>query len=137
MLYIVAGLAGLLALALSLAPDWNHIWNGLNDFPAFYLAPRMLATGDLYHPLAFLAKQQQLLGRTNESIVYIRLPYLAVMLAPLSQLPYPVAYALWQALSLTALALFAGLWPARRAVSLRHLLLVSAGGQRTLPTHRM
>jgi len=116
-LYVIAGLAGLIALTMSFAPVWDNVRQGLNDFPAFYVAPRMLATGDLYHPAAFLAKEKEVVGRTNKSIVFIRFPYVAVLLAPLSRLPFSVAYAVWQALSLAALGVFAWLWPARRPIA--------------------
>jgi hypothetical protein len=117
LLYIIASVAGLVALALSFASEWGYIRKGLNDFPAFYVAPRMLGTGELYDRAAFLAKENEILGRSNPNIVFIRFPYVAVMLAPLSHLPFSVAYILWQALSLAALAIFAALWPARRPLA--------------------
>lgn len=117
-LAIAVCLAGLIALALPFARDWGAIRQGLNDFPAFYLSPRLLGTGHLYDQAAFLAAQRRILGRDCVNIQYIRLPYVAVMLAPLSHLPYSLAYALWQTLSLAALAVFAWLWPARRPLAL-------------------
>jgi hypothetical protein len=78
----------------------------------------MLATGSLYDPAAFLAKQRELLGYVCVNIQFVRLPYVAVILSPLSRLPYSAAYAIWQLLSVASLAVFAWLWPARRAVAL-------------------
>jgi len=106
--------AGVIALALSCAPDWSGAWQGLNDFPEFYLSPRLVGTNHLYDPAAFLAEQQRVLGCTNVNIQFLRLPYMAVLLAPLGRLPYSTAYALWQTFSIAALAAFAWLWPGRR-----------------------
>src|SRR5690349_130194 len=118
-IYVIAGVAGLAAMAGTLAPDWENIRQGLNDFPAFYAPPRLLATGQLYSSPAFLAQQQQILGRTNQHTAhFIRLPYLAVGLAPLALLPYPVAYGMWLALSAAALIVFAWWWPGRRELAL-------------------
>jgi hypothetical protein len=117
-LVAAACLAGLIAQALPFAKDWGAIRQGLNDFPAFYLSPRLLGTGHLYDQAAFLAEQARSLGRTNANIQFIRLPYTAVMLAPLSDLPYAVAYAVWQMLSIAALAVFVWLWPARHPLAL-------------------
>jgi hypothetical protein len=115
--WLLACVAGLMVLGLSVRVDWPDIVRGLNDFPAFYVAPQMLATGDLYHTEAFLARQQQILGISNPVIIFVRLPFVAVMLAPLSRLPYLAAYAIWQALSLAALAIFVLLWPVKRALA--------------------
>ena len=120
-LVIAACLAGLIALALPFVRDWDDIRQGFNDFPAFYLSPRLLGTGHLYDQTAFLAEQGRLLGRTSANIQFIRLPYFAVMLAPLSHLPYLAAYALWQTLSIAALAGFAWLWPANRPLA--HIII--------------
>jgi hypothetical protein len=89
----------------------------MNDFPAFYVASERVGSGNLYDPAAFLAEQNRILGRNNRTIVFIRLPHVAVLLAPMRYLSYPVAYALWQALSFAALGIFAVLWPARRPLA--------------------
>jgi hypothetical protein len=116
-LVVAACLAGLIAQTIPLAKDWDAIRQGRNDFPAFYLCPRLLGTGQLYDQAAFQAEQARILGRTNANIQFVRLPYMAVMLAPLSRLPFSAAYALWQALSIAALAAFSWLWPGRRALT--------------------
>jgi multidrug transporter EmrE-like cation transporter len=117
-LLIVSCLVGLIALTMPFARDWDDIRHGLNDFPQFYLSSRLLGTGHLYDHAAMLAQQRQVLGRTCVTMPYLRLPYVAVLLAPFSHLPYSVAYALWQMLSIAALALFVWLWPASRSLSL-------------------
>lgn len=116
-LVIAACLAGLVAMASPFARDWDDIRHGFNDFPQFYLSPRLLGTGHLYDYAAMLAAQAQVLGRTCVTMPYLRLPYVAVMLAPFSHLPYSVAYALWQTLSIAALAFFLWLWPASRTLA--------------------
>lgn len=117
-LAVAVCLAGLIALALPFARDWGAIRQGLNDFPAFYLTPRLLGTGHLYDQAAFLAEQRRMLGRVCANIQFIRLPYMAVLLAPLSHFSYSAGYALWQTLSIAALAVFVWLWPARSPFAL-------------------
>jgi len=105
-------------MALPLAWNWDNIRQGFNDFPQFYLSSRLLGTGHLYDYQAMLAQQRQVLGRTCVTMPYLRLPYVAVVLAPFSRLPYSIAYALWQALSLAALVFFVWLWPASRPLAI-------------------
>ncbi len=114
LLPVCAGLAGLAFLSLLAAPYWELVRNGWNDFPAFYLGPRLLAEGRLYDSAAFQEEQIRALGRVCRNIQFVRPPFVAVLFTPLSHLPYGLAYALWQALSLGALVLFLRLWPARR-----------------------
>lgn len=117
-LVTAACLAGLIALALPFAGHWDDIRRGFNDFPQFYLSPRLLVAGHLYDQPAMLAEQRQVLGRTCATMPFIRFPYVAVLLTPLSHLPYAIAYALWQALSIAALAVFLWLWAAMRPLAL-------------------
>jgi hypothetical protein len=116
-LYALVALTGLVVMSLPFAADWNQIRHGWNDFPAFYIGAEIVGSGDLYDANAFVAEQNRLLGRNNQNIIYTRLPFVAVLEAPMRFLPYGVAYALWQVLSLAALALFAVMWPARRPLA--------------------
>jgi hypothetical protein len=64
-----------------------------------------------------VAEQSRILGHVNFNIQFIRFPFVAVLSSPLSHLPYMVAYVIWEALSVSALVIFARLWPARRTVA--------------------
>jgi hypothetical protein len=113
-LAIPLGLAGLLALSFTYRQQWNLIVKGLNDFPAFYCAPRLLATHDLYNPAMMAVEQARVLGVMNPNIEFIRLPFVAVAFWPLSELPYRAAYALWQLGCVAAMGAFIFWWPADR-----------------------
>jgi hypothetical protein len=115
---IAVALAGVSFFLVLFAPDYEAVKSGRNDFPAFYLAGHMLQAHGLYDPGAFVSAQQQVLGRTNANIQFVRLPYFAALLWPLGLLPFSAAYALWQALSLLALVAFVMLWPARWSTTL-------------------
>jgi hypothetical protein len=117
-LLVFLAFVGLLLLSLSYHANWHLIAAGLNDFPAFYCAPQLLAEHKLYDPAAMGAKQVSILGSSNPNIQFIRLPYLAAMMWPLSSLPYSAAYAVWQFCCLGAMAGFVLLWPAKRLATL-------------------
>ena len=104
--------AGLLLLA---AFGWNEFGraaSGNNDFLGFYSAGRMAGGSGLYDPARTAEVQRQAAGFSGEgNLTFPRLPYYAALLWPLARLPYPVAYALWEALSLAAVIGFAFAWP--------------------------
>jgi hypothetical protein len=106
--------AGLVVTTLALSPNARTILLGLNDFPQLYLGPKLLADHELYSFSSMMARQAALFGRTCEHIQYVRLPYLAVLMWPLSLLPYGVAYPLWQICSVGALGGFIRLWHTHR-----------------------
>ncbi len=110
---IAAGL-GLLFQTLPFVPAWDAVFRGRNDFSMLYVAAHLLRSGGLYDSPVFLAKQAELFGMTNRNVLFIRLPYLALLCEPLGRLPYPMAYGIWQALSLAAFILFVLFWPANR-----------------------
>jgi len=67
------------------------------DFPAFFGAGSIVMAGqtdDLYEPAAQAAAQIGLLGSEGGFIMYPYPPHVAAIYAPLSELPYRVAYAL-------------------------------------------
>lgn len=117
-LFIPLAFAGVVVLSLSYRNSWHPIVTGLNDFPAFYFAPRLMAEHALYDPAAMDAKQTGNLGKSNANIQFIRLPYLAAAMWPFSLLPFRPAYALWQLGCLGAMLGFVLLWPAKRVVTL-------------------
>jgi hypothetical protein len=117
-LLIPVAFIGVIALSLSYQANWHLIVAGLNDFPAFYCAPSLIAEHKLYDPAAMAAKQAEVLGKSDVNIQFIRLPYLGAAMWPFSLLPYRPAYALWQFCCLGAMSGFVLLWPAKRMVTL-------------------
>lgn len=114
---IAACLIGIVVLSVQWAGNWYWVRRGMTDFPQFYLSPHLLGTGHLYDQAAFVAEQARVLGHVNFNIQFIRFPFVAVLASPLSHLPYMVAYLLWEALSVSALVIFARLWPVRRPLA--------------------
>lgn len=82
---------------------------GHNDFLALYSAPHLIG-GDLYDGAALLRKEVELTGLYSESLGFIRPPFVAALMWPLSRLPYGTAVRVWQAVSLAALAAFVLTW---------------------------
>ena len=76
------------------------------DFPAFYTAGSLVATGqidDLYDPGAQSAQQTDLLGGDAGYLAFAYAPHVALAYAPLSLLHYRLAYVVHTALMVGAL----------------------------------
>ena len=84
---------------------------GRNDFLQLYTGGKLAGTVDLYNSSRVREVQLQALGEAGESLQFTRLPYYALLLKPLSALPYGWAYLCWEVLSAAALAGFVMLWP--------------------------
>jgi hypothetical protein len=78
---------------------------------SFYCGARLVGTPDLYNPTRMIEVQTQAAGWSSRSRLYCRPPYYAMLVWPLSRLPYLQAYYVWQALSVAAVLLFVVLWP--------------------------
>lgn len=107
LLFVMLGL-GLLAFWVVLNGGTALV--GMNDFLCFYSAGALAGSSAIYHLDHMQQIQLARTGMTGDNLVFVRLPYLALLFAPFSHLPYKVAYWLWQALSFTALVLFLRLW---------------------------
>ena len=68
---------------------------GQNDFVAFYAGGKLAGTPGLYSRAENQALIQSILGFPLENVTYIRPPFYAALLKPLSLLPYRVAYAVF------------------------------------------
>jgi len=108
-LYLLGGIA--LSFMLGIAwqqRDW--VLRGANDFIPLSCGPRLLERGELYDYAALETEQLSYTGMYSETHGYIRLPFHAVLLWPLSRLAYPIAYWIWQALAIASFAGFILLW---------------------------
>ncbi len=83
---------------------------GANDFIPLSCGPRLLERGELYDYQALGREQVRYTGMFSETHGYIRLPFHAVLLWPISRLPYRSAYWIWQALSVASFVGFILLW---------------------------
>jgi hypothetical protein len=96
----------------------DRLVDGRNDFIPLYTGPHLLAAGELYDNARLLEREQELTGWVTVRHGYIRPPFLAALMWPLSRLPYRTALRVWQAASLAALAGFVWLWdPDRRGLT--------------------
>ena len=106
----VAALVSLGFMAVLLAPHTERTLRGANDFAPLYSGPHLLETGDLYNHERLLDVSRRLTGMSSPEQGYIRLPFHAALLWPLSRLPYERAYLVWELASLAAVATFLFLW---------------------------
>ncbi len=98
--------AGLLLLAAFAIPLRERALAGQNDFVGLYVGARLVNTPDLYSATAARRIQFEITeGKAHfPALSFIRLPFYAVLLSPLGRLPYPTAYAIFQAVNLAAIA---------------------------------
>ncbi len=85
-----------------------------SDFSAFYAGGRLLWQGALYDQRAVLELQREIVGCAETGNAFIRLPFFAVLVAPLGLLSYPTALVFWKCLLGLLLAGFVWLWPGPR-----------------------
>jgi hypothetical protein len=100
---VVIGIALLSTLA---ALHWQRIVHGQNDFVALYAGGTLAGTPELYSQPANEALIGSILGVTMQSVIYTRPPFYAVLLKPLTWLPYLAAYAVFCALCLGSILWF-------------------------------
>ena len=108
-------LLGVAVLAAVWWPVRGTVIHGANDFLSFYAGARLAGTPELYgNPERVWQVQEEMAGMASGVLQFLRLPWVAAALWPLGLLPYTAAYAVFQALSLGALAAFLALWPKPR-----------------------
>ncbi len=109
----IYGLLGILSLGLMLgviSTQSERVLAGANDFLAFYSGARLLDTGELYDNDRLQEVSRERTGMSSPEHGYIRLPFHAAFVWPLSRLPYKTAYLLWELLLAGAFAGFIALW---------------------------
>ena len=89
--------------------DW--LIGGENDFAAFYSGAHLLGEGELYNTERLHENETRFLGDYARTHGYVRAPFHAVMLWPLTRLPYMTAFLVFEALSAAAFVAFIWLWP--------------------------
>jgi Glycosyltransferase family 87 len=120
---ILLALAGLLFLGSRFRPHSSQVFSGMNDFMNMYTGARLVGSPDQFRSERYAEDELSVTGFVSaDQARYLRLPVFAFALRPLTGLPYPTAYYVWQALSFTALVGFVALWPGGG----RGLLLLAA-----------
>jgi hypothetical protein len=97
---------GIALLSTLVALQWHRIVYGENDFVAFYAGGKLVGTSGLYSRPANDALIKSILGTTMENVRYIRPPFYAALLKPLTFLPYLAAYGVFNALCLSSIVWF-------------------------------
>jgi len=82
---------------------------GRNDFLELYAGGQLAGSPDLYNQASVRAAELRAIGESG--LPFPRLPYYALLLKPLTWMPYRTAYAVWIVILVAALAAFAILWP--------------------------
>lgn len=90
-LLLVLILAGGLSLGL-ITTIGSAFWEGKNDFFAFYAGAKLAGSNDLYETGVQYEMQHQVLQGSLPAVVYIRLPFYALLLRPLAWLDYQIAW---------------------------------------------
>jgi hypothetical protein len=95
-------------------PEFPRFFAGLNDFLPRYTQARMVGSGDMYSIEAGYREQDRAVGRhpvaDSAAWRHDRLPWQALLMAPLAQLPYLWAYWIWIGLNLAGFAALVAVW---------------------------
>jgi alpha-1,2-mannosyltransferase len=108
-------LLGLLLLTLFFWRDFGLLTTGrtansASDFVGRYAGARLAWTGHLYDSQRVAHELSSLVGVDVPALHFNQLPFYAALISPLGALPFPAAFAVWQALSLLAIVLSVLLW---------------------------
>jgi hypothetical protein len=119
-LYGAGTLLAICVMAFAAVNQPEQLIEGRNDFMPLYTGARLLDEGRLYDNERLLEREAELTGFVSDTHGYIRPPFLAAMMWPLSRLPYRAALRAWQVASLSAVLAFVWLWDRqqRRLVAL-------------------
>jgi hypothetical protein len=88
------------------------------DFSALYAGGKLAGSSNLYSPTAAFDTEKQAAGCTMANLVFIRPPFYALLMSPISRLSFSSAFLLWRILILTAIAAFISMWPGDALVAL-------------------
>jgi hypothetical protein len=91
-------------------PEFGRFWVGHNDFLPHYTQGRMVGTGPMYDIEAGYREQDRTVGFHIARAYHNRFPWQALLIAPLSRLPYLPAYWLWIGTNLACFAAVIRFW---------------------------
>ena len=106
---IEIGLSGILLLSALSLDSIETAMEGHNDFIPFYVAAGLAGSSEIWEPWRYYEFMDRQFGEGGEALVWVRLPFYALALKPLSWLDHEAAYAAWWVLRLGALAGFLAL----------------------------
>jgi hypothetical protein len=91
-------------------PDFARFRSGINDFLPRYTQARMVGTDHMYDIEAGYRAQDQAAGTHIVGAFHDRLPWQALLMAPLGRLPYHWAYWLWIGINVAAFTVLVLVW---------------------------
>src|SRR5262245_13545126 len=91
-------------------PEFGRFFHGENDFLPRYVQARMATSPEQFDIEAGYREQERISGGHIAGAYNDRLPWQAVLLAPLGYLPYRSAYWTWIVLSLACFAALVRYW---------------------------
>jgi hypothetical protein len=97
---------GIALLSTLVGLQWNRVIHGTNDFVALYAGAELVGTPELYSRTANESVIRDTIGTTMDSVIYTRPPFYAVLLKPLTALPYLAAYAVFCVLCISSILWF-------------------------------
>jgi hypothetical protein len=103
-------LSGLLCIPLLVALVSLPTYHWETDFLSFYAGAKLAGTPQLYSVDAIHAIEAAYERETVQVRAYIRPAFYAVLLQPLSRLPFRTASVVWQILNVLAIGVFIWLW---------------------------
>ena len=107
--------AAILAIGAMLYGARERALSGANDFIPLYVSALTVGTDGLYAIEPYMDFQTERFGAAGESLRFTRLPFYAVLLAPLRLLDYQTAYGVWSLFRLAAVVAFVLLWTGARS----------------------
>jgi len=109
---VLMAAASCCAVMIAVWPKFGgQIMSGENDFLAMYAGAKLAFTDQLYSPEAIRRVQIDSAQATAAVMRFNRLPGYAMLLYPLSLMPYLPAYFVWQAINLAAVIGAIAVWP--------------------------
>lgn len=111
---LAVGVVSVLALSLMLGYMWlRQDWwiHGSNDFAAFYSGAHLLGSGELYDVESLHANEDRFNGNHAATHGYVRAPFHAAILWPLTRLPYLPAWWVFLGVMAASYVAFIALWP--------------------------
>ena len=96
-----------LALGVSLSvSSAGRALEGANDFIPFYVAAGLAGSPEIWNSEPYYQFMDERFGQVGEALVWLRPPFYALLLHPLSLLNYDAAHLAWWLLRMGALAGF-------------------------------
>ncbi|QNI31378.1 DUF2029 domain-containing protein [Alloacidobacterium dinghuense] len=83
---------GVVFMLLFVRAAGDHV----SDFTGFLVGAKLLGTARLYDVATNLAFQNALIGKTNDGVIYMRMPFWAFVMKPFLALSYGHALLLWR-----------------------------------------